>query len=133
RPGSAGHPPDFSCIFDNGGAGGRAGARDSGERPRATTGPRDHRRARGGVGYRARVPEGDTVYRTAHQQRDALAGRVLRASDFRVPAFATVDLAGETVHDVVSRGKHLLHRIGDWTVHSHLKMEGAWRVFRGGE
>lgn len=85
------------------------------------------------MGYRARVPEGDTVYRTAHQQRDALAGRVLRASDFRVPAFATVDLAGETVHDVVSRGKHLLHRIGDWTVHSHLKMEGAWRVFRGGE
>ncbi|TPX00825.1 Fpg/Nei family DNA glycosylase, partial [Schumannella luteola] len=34
---------------------------------------------------------------------------------------------------VVSRGKHLLHRIGDRTVHSHLKMEGAWRLFRGGE
>jgi endonuclease-8 len=85
------------------------------------------------VGYVAKVPEGDTVYMTARQQHDALAGRVLTASDFRVPAFATVDLAGETVHEVVSRGKHLLHRIGDWTVHSHLKMEGAWRIFRRGE
>src|SRR5690606_33047594 len=85
------------------------------------------------VGYGAKVPEGDTVYLTARQQHDALTGRVLTASDFRVPAFATVDLTGETVREVVSCGKHLLHRIGDWTVHSHLKMEGAWRIFRGGE
>ena len=85
------------------------------------------------VGYVARVPEGDTVYRTARQQHDALAGRVLTASDFRVPAFASVDLTGETVREVVSRGKHLLHRVGDWTVHSHLKMEGAWRLFHRGE
>jgi endonuclease-8 len=85
------------------------------------------------MGYVAKVPEGDTVYRTARQQHDALAGRVLTASDFRVPEFATVDLAGETVREVVSRGKHLLHRVGEWTVHSHLKMEGAWRIFRRGE
>jgi len=85
------------------------------------------------VGYVSRVPEGDTVYRTARQQHDALAGRVLTASDFRVPAFATVDLTGETVREVVSRGKHLLHRIGELTVHSHLKMEGAWRLFHRGE
>ncbi|PZQ90445.1 MAG: DNA glycosylase [Leifsonia xyli] len=79
------------------------------------------------------MPEGDTVYRTARQQHDALAGRVLTASDFRVPAFATIDLSGETVREVVSRGKHLLHRIGEVTVHSHLKMEGAWRLFHRGE
>jgi len=79
------------------------------------------------------MPEGDTVYLTARQQHDALAGRVLTASDFRVPAFATLDLSGQTVHEVVSRGKHLLHRIGELTVHSHLKMEGAWRLFRRGE
>ena len=85
------------------------------------------------MGYVANMPEGDTVYRTARQQHDALAGRVLTGTDFRVPRFATVDLTGETVREVVSRGKHLLHRIGEWTVHSHLKMEGAWRVFRGGE
>ena len=35
-----------------------------------------------------------------------------------------------TVHEVVPRGKHLLHRIGDWTLHTHLKMEGEWHVYR---
>ncbi len=51
-------------------------------------------------------------------------------SDFRVPAFATVDLAGETVHEVVSRGKHLFAHVGeDVSIHTHLKMEGAWLVY----
>ena len=54
-------------------------------------------------------------------------------ADLRVPAFATVDLSGETVHSVASRGKHLLMRIGDVVLHSHLKMEGEWRVHRPGE
>ncbi len=56
---------------------------------------------------------------------EALAGKVLTRSDFRVPAFATLDLVGRTVDEVVPRGKHLLHRIGDLTVHSHLKMEAG--------
>jgi endonuclease-8 len=50
----------------------------------------------------------------------------------RVPTFATVDLTGETVHDVVPRGKHLLIRAGDATIHSHLKMEGSWHLYRPG-
>ena len=37
------------------------------------------------------------------------------------------------IHSVASRGKHLLMRIGDEVVHSHLKMEGEWRVHRPGE
>lgn len=78
------------------------------------------------------MPEGDTVYRTAREQHRALAGLVLTGSDIRVPRFATADLTGERVHEVVSRGKHLLHRIGDYTLHTHLKMEGTWRVFRAG-
>ena len=57
----------------------------------------------------------------------------MTTSDFRVPAYATVDLSGETVHSVGSRGKHLLMRIGEDVVHSHLKMEGEWRVHRPGE
>jgi endonuclease-8 len=36
------------------------------------------------------------------------------------------------VHDVVPRGKHLLHRIGEYTLHSHLKMEGEWHLYRPG-
>ncbi len=79
------------------------------------------------------MPEGDTVYRSAVLQNAALAGKVLVSGDIRVPAFATVDLRGETVHEVVSRGKHLLHRIGDLTLHTHLKMEGAWRTFAPGQ
>ena len=58
---------------------------------------------------------------------------MLTGFDLRVPKFATADLTGETVHEVVSRGKHLLHRIGDFTLHTHLKMEGAWRTYAPGE
>lgn len=79
------------------------------------------------------MPEGDTVYKSAKLQHAALAGAVLTGFDLRVPKFATADLTGETVHEVVSRGKHLLHRIGDFTLHTHLKMEGAWRAYAPGE
>jgi endonuclease-8 len=78
------------------------------------------------------VPEGDTVYRSARNLNDALAGRVLERCDIRVPAYATVDLTGERVEAVVSVGKHLLHRIGEFTIHSHLKMEGSWDIYRDG-
>lgn len=78
------------------------------------------------------MPEGDTVYRAARALNDALAGRTLTRCDIRVPAFATVDLTGERVHDVVSRGKHILIRVGTSTIHSHLKMDGEWRVFPPG-
>jgi endonuclease VIII len=75
------------------------------------------------------MPEGDVVWRTARQLHEALAGRVLTRSDFRVPRYATVSLAGRAVTEAVSRGKHLLTRVdGDITVHTHLKMEGSWRV-----
>ncbi|PJJ73325.1 endonuclease-8 [Diaminobutyricimonas aerilata] len=79
------------------------------------------------------MPEGDTVYQAAKRQHAALAGKVLTGFDLRVPRFATSDLTGETVLEVVSRGKHLLHRIGDYTLHTHLKMEGVWHVYKPGE
>ena len=78
------------------------------------------------------MPEGDTVYRSARALSEVLAGRVLDRCDFRVPAYATVDLTGQRVESVISVGKHLLHRIGEFTVHSHLKMEGAWDIYRDG-
>jgi endonuclease-8 len=75
------------------------------------------------------MPEGDVVWRTARDLHEALAGRVLTRSDFRVPKFATTDLTGRSVTATVSRGKHLLTRVeGDITVHTHLKMEGSWRI-----
>ena len=74
------------------------------------------------------MPEGDTVYRTAAKLREALAGRELTRCDVRVPKFATVDLTGRVVDEVLSRGKHLFIRVGDASIHSHLKMDGAWLV-----
>lgn len=78
------------------------------------------------------MPEGDTVFRAARRLNDALAGGTVTRFELRVPRFATANLRGDTVHEVTSRGKHLLHRIGDWTLHSHLKMEGEWHVYPRG-
>ena len=78
------------------------------------------------------MPEGDTVWLSASNLNKAIAGQVLTGCDVRVPAFATVDLTGEVVHDVESRGKHLLHHVGDMTIHTHLKMEGSWHLYRPG-
>lgn len=72
------------------------------------------------------MPEGDTVFRTADKLRGALAGKTLTKCDVRVPKFATVDLTGNVVDEVLSRGKHLFIRVGDASIHSHLKMDGAW-------
>lgn len=78
------------------------------------------------------MPEGDTVWQAAARLRTALAGKALTVSDFRVPRYATVDLTPGPVEEVLSRGKHLLIRIGESTVHTHLKMEGAWHVYPAG-
>lgn len=78
------------------------------------------------------MPEGDTVWRTAHHLHAALAGHALTLSDFRVPTFATVDLRGDVVDEAVSRGKHLFIRVGGHSIHTHLKMEGAWHIYRKG-
>ncbi|MER7332392.1 MULTISPECIES: zinc finger domain-containing protein [unclassified Micromonospora] len=98
------------------------------------------------------MPEGDTVWNTARVLHRALAGARLTGSDFRVPQLAATDLTGWTVRESASRGKHLLLRLvappagdappGDappegggarWTLHSHLRMEGAWRAYAPGE
>ncbi len=78
------------------------------------------------------MPEGDTVYRAAATLDRALTGHQLTVTDFRVPAFATLDLTGGTVVRTLSRGKHLLTRIDHdraWTLHTHLKMEGSWHIY----
>ncbi|ALV40932.1 DNA glycosylase [Pseudarthrobacter sulfonivorans] len=88
------------------------------------------------------MPEGDSVWRAAAELHKALAGQTLVASDFRVPRFATLNLAGWTVAEVIPRGKHLLMRVvgpdgnrpdeRKLTIHSHLKMEGTWQVYPPG-
>ena len=79
------------------------------------------------------MPEGDSVYQTARRLHAALAGHELGIADLRWPSLATADLVGDTTVEVVSVGKHILHRLDSGrTLHSHLKMEGRWRVRRRG-
>lgn len=89
------------------------------------------------------MPEGDLVWRTAQRLHGALAGQVVTRCDLRWPSLATVDLSARTVTEVVSAGKHLLMRFVSGpqsaagpqrlTLHSHLRMEGAWYVHRTGQ
>ncbi len=72
------------------------------------------------------------VLRTARRLHAALAGRVLTVSDFRWPSLATVDLRGREVSQVTAMGKRLLIRCDGLTVHSHLRMDGSWHVYRTG-
>jgi endonuclease-8 len=80
-----------------------------------------------------RVPEGDTVWLACRQLDAALAGRVLTRCELRVPQLATTDFTGVEVTEVASRGKHQLTRFANgWTLHTHLRMDGAWRTYPTG-
>lgn len=83
------------------------------------------------------MPEGDTVFQAAQRLQAALGTAALDVVDLRVPRWATVDLRGARHVGTLARGKHLLTRLdhdsGEWTLHTHLRMEGAWHVYRGDE
>ena len=75
------------------------------------------------------MPEGDTVHRTADRLDSALRDAALERAELRWPSVPQVDLAGSRTLEVVARGKHLLHRFDTGTtLHTHLRMEGQWRV-----
>jgi endonuclease-8 len=75
------------------------------------------------------VPEGDSVYHAAQQLHEALADREVTRFELRVPRLALADLTGRKVTEVLPRGKHLLMRFSNGrTLHSHLLMDGAWRI-----
>ena len=75
------------------------------------------------------MPEGDTVWRTADRLHRALAGALVTRVELRWPSAPLVDLSGARTTEVRARGKHLLHRFDTGvTLHTHLRMEGQWRV-----
>ena len=82
------------------------------------------------VGKNARkspMPEGDTIYRTARTLSLALAGK-------RVVQSSIPGLAGLEVVNVESRGKNLLiHFSGGAVLHTHMRMNGTWHIYRPGE
>ena len=80
---------------------------------------------------RWRLPEGDTVFLAGKRLHDALAGATLTRGELRHPRLVQHDLAGRTVLEVVSVGKHLFTRFDDDTsLHSHLRMDGTWHLYR---
>ncbi|HWH93774.1 MAG TPA: DNA-formamidopyrimidine glycosylase family protein [Baekduia sp.] len=79
------------------------------------------------------MPEGDTIHYAAGRIRPVLEGRIPDAIRTPHPRFARdrwpERLAGRTVTEVSAHGKHLFLRFDDdLTIHSHLRMTGAWRV-----
>lgn len=79
------------------------------------------------------MPEGDTIHRVASTLRPALTGRTLTRVELpRVPR--PHPGVGARVTAVEARGKHLLVRSDDGlTVHTHLRMTGAWHLYAPGE
>ncbi len=138
---------DEHAERDEEGQAARAHAPASPDRTPGATPPawpcRNPRRAAGtALGHGGRVPEGDTVFLLARRLHARLAGRPVHRSDLRVPRFATADLSGTHLVEVVSRGKHLLTRLvpGDGavvteptTLHTHLRMDGEWTVLGPGK
>ncbi len=79
------------------------------------------------------MPEGDTVHLAADRLQRAFGGQRLTAFDLRVSAFATSDLSGVQVLEVVARGKHLFFRFdNELTLHTHFKMDGSWHLYQHG-
>lgn len=80
------------------------------------------------------MPEGDTIHHAANRIRPVIVGHVpdrLQTPHPRLrPDRWPQRLAGRAVERVDARGKHLLLRFeGGLTIHSHLRMTGAWHVF----
>jgi formamidopyrimidine-DNA glycosylase len=77
--------------------------------------------------------EGDAVHRTA-ARLDTLAGTTVVRADLRHPAVAGTDLRGARIVGTRAHGKHLLTRLDldgrRLTLHSHLRMDGAWTLMR---
>ncbi|MBD7998954.1 MULTISPECIES: DNA-formamidopyrimidine glycosylase family protein [Oerskovia] len=79
------------------------------------------------------MPEGDVVRVTAQRLDAALSGRVLDRAELRWAEAGGTDLTGRTVTEVLAYAKHLLTRLDDGTtLHTHLRMEGQWRIARTG-
>ncbi len=84
------------------------------------------------------MPEGDTIHHAAHRIRPVLEGRVPDELVTPHPRFAAdrwpEKLAGRAVERVDAQGKHLfLCFEGERVIHSHLRMTGAWGVYRDGQ
>ncbi|HEX8207453.1 MAG TPA: DNA-formamidopyrimidine glycosylase family protein [Solirubrobacteraceae bacterium] len=83
------------------------------------------------------MPEGDTIHYAANRIRPILEGHVPDEIATPHPRFGRdrwpERLAGRVVRSVDAHGKHLFLRFeGNLTIHSHLRMTGAWGTYERG-
>jgi len=79
------------------------------------------------------MPEADSLRIAANALNDKLAGRVLVRAELRWPTVGGTNLVGTTVIQTRSLGKHLLTRLDcGLTLHTHLRMDGFWRLAPSG-
>jgi endonuclease-8 len=83
------------------------------------------------------MPEGDTIFRVAQTLHRFLAGRIVDEFESVLPQLMRVDddrpIKGRAVEAVAARGKHLLMTFsGDLILHTHMRMNGAWHLYRVG-
>lgn len=88
-------------------------------------------------GYRELVPEGDTIHHAANRIRDVLLDgvpeRIASPQPRHAPHRWPQRLSGRAVRSVDAHGKHLFLRFeGGLTLHSHLRMSGAWGIYAAG-
>lgn len=79
------------------------------------------------------MPEGDTIHHAANRIRPVLEGQVPDAIETPHPRFGAdrwpERLGGQAVESITAHGKHLFLRFEEGlTIHSHLRMTGAWGV-----
>jgi endonuclease-8 len=80
------------------------------------------------------MPEGDTIWRVADRLRPALVGhRLVRFEAARLSG-GPRPRPGDLIESVEAQGKHLLIRFERGvTLQTHLRMTGAWHLYRRGE
>ena len=80
------------------------------------------------------MPEGDSIYVAARKLDAALKSRRLARGELRVAKLVGAELAGVTVLENATHGKHLLTRFDNGqTLHTHLRMDGSWSVVGPGK
>ena len=84
------------------------------------------------------MPEGDSIYRAAQALHRALAGRIVTSFETVLPKLTRIDedapVKGRTIERVRPSGKNLIIEFsGDLHLHTHMKMNGSWHIYRPGE
>jgi endonuclease VIII len=85
-----------------------------------------------------RMPEGDTIFRTARVLTRAIGGKTVTRFESAYAQLASADdnepFAGQTITRIEARGKWLLIHFSRGNIlATHMLMSGSWHIYRPGE